>query len=106
MFEEIRDFFVFYVLPLLIIVSIIVGLVIICGFLIINTSTYKEHKRIEQEWQQKVNNCVLNEQCRPDCKLILYRDRQIHNQKVQDNQQASVMTGAMTGAIVGSMLGK
>lgn len=91
-------------------IFILIG-AIVCGFIFLCVWGYmcspmgKEQARIEQEWRQKVNDCVLNEQCRPDCKLILYRDRQIHNQKVQDNRQASVMTGAMVGGMVGASIG-
>lgn len=31
-----------------------------------------------KEWNDKVTNCVLNENYRKDCKLILYKDAQIH----------------------------
>ena len=34
-----------------------------------------------KEWNDKVTNCVLNENYRKDCKLILYRDAQIHSEK-------------------------
>lgn len=32
-----------------------------------------------KEWNDKVKNCVLNENYRNDCKLILYKDQQIHS---------------------------
>lgn len=85
--------------------AIAFGFILLCAWGYMCSPMGKEQARIEQEWRQKVNDCVLNEQCRPDCKLILYRDRQIHNQKVQDNQQASVMTGAMVGGMVGAGIG-
>lgn len=34
----------------------------------------------KKEWNNKVTNCILNENYRNDCKLILYRDAQIHYQ--------------------------
>lgn len=34
-----------------------------------------------KKWNDKVTNCVLNENYRNDCKLILYRDAQIHSEK-------------------------
>ncbi len=34
-----------------------------------------------KEWNDKVKNCVLNENYRNDCKLILYKDQQIHSSK-------------------------
>ena len=106
MFEDIKDFLICSIIPLLIIGAIIFGLIILLAYWITNTSTYKEHEQVKQEWRLKVNNCVLNENYRKDCKLILYRDAQIHNQQVQDNQQASVMTGAMVGGMVGASTGR
>lgn len=93
------------------IVDIIIGItviVIIFGGLIafimfLNHITEKSNQ-IRKEWNDKVNNCVLNENHRKDCKLILYRDAQIHNQEVQDTQITSAMTGAMVGGMVGASL--
>ena len=106
MFEDIKDFLICYLIPLLIICAIIFGLIILLAYWIMNTSMYKEHKQVKQEWRLKVNNCVLNENYRKDCKLILYREAQIHNQQVQDNQKSSVMTGAMVGSMVGVSMGR
>ena len=105
MFEDIKDFLICSIIPPLIIGAIIIGLIILLAYWVTNTSMYKEYERVEQEWRLKVNNCVLNENCRKDCKLILYRDAQIHNQQVQDNQQTSVITGAMVGGMVGASMG-
>ena len=66
------------------------------------TNYISKAAKINREWQAKVNNCVLNENYRNDCKLILYRDAQIHNQQIQNNQTANA---AATGAIVGGMVG-
>jgi hypothetical protein len=71
-------------------------------FVFSKTNFGQERMRIKQEWQQKVNDCILNENCRDDCKLILYRDAQIHNRKVEQTQQANVMTSAMIGSMIGS----
>lgn len=40
------------------------------------TIDISQNKR--KEWNDKVKNCVLNENYRNDCKLILYKDAQIH----------------------------
>lgn len=95
--EEIID----RIIGITIIVFIFGGLIALIMF--INHITEKAYQ-VRKEWNDKVNNCVLNENYRKDCKLILYRDAQIHNQQVQDNQQTSVMTGAIVGSMVGASL--
>lgn len=77
--------------------------VLIAFIMFINHIT-EEVSQVRKEWNDKVNNCVLNENYRKDCKLILYRDAQIHNQQVQDNQQTSVMTSAIVGGMIGASL--
>ena len=106
MFDSIKDYLVNLIIPALILCATILGSIILLAYLFTNTSMYKEHERVRQEWRLKVNNCVLNENYRKDCKLILYREAQIHNQQVQENQQTSVMTGAMVGGMVGASMGR
>ena len=106
MFNDIKDYIIDVITPTLIIGAIILGFIILLAYLFTNTSMYKEHEQVRQEWRLKVNNCVLNENYRKDCKLILYREAQIHNQQVQENQQTSVMTGAMVGGMVGASMGR
>lgn len=36
-------------------------------------------QNIRKEWDDKVKNCVLNANYRNDCKLILYKDAQMHS---------------------------
>ena len=74
------------------------------AFIIFINNTTEEVNQVRKEWNDKVNNCVLNENYRKDCKLILYRDAQIHNQEVKDTQTTSAMTGALVGGMVGASL--
>lgn len=53
---------------------IILGLII--GSIALFISVGISHSKTNKEWTQKVNNCVMNENSRSDCKLILYKDRQ------------------------------
>lgn len=89
----------------LLIFLILAALVILISipiiFIVSISKEIQEHKKIKNEWQQKVNSCILNENYRKDCKLILYRDVQIHNDKNARIQRDSVDTAAMTGAMVG-----
>lgn len=39
----------------------------------------REKGIIQAEWNSKVNNCVMNPNCRKDCKLILYKEQQSMN---------------------------
>lgn len=64
--------------------------------------TIDKADKIKKEWNYKVNNCVLDMNFRKDCKLILYKDMQIHNQKMQEKSQSSVFTGALVGSMVGA----
>ena len=64
----------------------------------------EEVYQVRKEWNDKVNNCVLNENYRKDCKRILYRDAQIHNEQLKDTQTTSAMTGALVGGMVGANL--
>ena len=68
--------------------------------------TIDNANKIKKEWNNKVNNCILDMNFRKDCKLILYKDMQIHNQKIQDNQQSSMITGAVVGSMVGANIRK
>lgn len=106
MFNDLKDYLIDICIPTLIISAIVLGSIILLAYLFTNTPMYKEHERVKQEWRLKVNNCVLNENYRKDCKLILYREAQINYQQVQDNQQTSVMTGAMVGSMVGASIGR
>lgn len=74
------------------------------AFIIFINNITEEINQVRKEWNDKVNNCVLNENYRKDCKLILYRDAQIHGQQVQDTQTTSAMTGALVGGMVGASL--
>lgn len=95
--EEIIDF----IINVTIIVLIFGGLI---AFIMFINNITEEVNQVHKEWNNKVNNCVLNENYRKDCKLILYRDAQIHNQEVQDTQTTSAMTGALVGGMVGASL--
>lgn len=93
------------------IVELIIGVTVIVlifggliAFIMFINHITEEASQIRKEWNDKVNNCVLNENYRKDCKLILYRDAQIHDQQVQDTQTTSVMTGALVGGMVGASL--
>lgn len=85
-----------------IIVTIIV--LIFGGLMAFIIHTSNKVGKVRKEWNDKVNNCVLNENYRKDCKLILYRDAQIHNKQVKDTQTTSAMTGALVGGMVGASL--
>ena len=81
----------------------LIGIALICAsFLgiaygISETPYFKEKERVKQEWREKVNACILDPNCRTDCKLILYRDAQINNKRIEQEQQTAVMTSAMIG---------
>lgn len=74
------------------------------GLIVFIIHTSNKVGQVRKEWNNKVNNCVLNENYRKDCKLILYRDAQIHNEQVKDAQTTSAMTGALIGGMVGASL--
>lgn len=61
---------IFCITFFVIILGLVIGIIawLICG--VIN------HSKTNKEWTQKVNNCVMNENYRPDCKLILYKGQQ------------------------------
>lgn len=61
---------IFCITFFVIILSLIIGIIV---WLIIDVINYS---KTHEEWTQKVNNCVMNENYRPDCKLILYKDQQ------------------------------
>lgn len=58
----------------LLIIALIISVML---FSIIISIDKSRNKR--KEWNDKVKNCVLNENYRNDCKLILYKDQQIHS---------------------------
>lgn len=87
--------------------SFIIGVLILIPILgiaygISETPYFKEKKRVKQEWREKVNACILDPNCRTDCKLILYRDAQINNNRIEQEQQTKIMTSAMVGSMIGS----
>lgn len=55
-------------------IALVVG-AILSGIIILAN----ESQKISTEWDNKVQNCILNENYRNDCKLILYKDQQIHS---------------------------
>lgn len=102
-----NDFIEHIVMPIVFLVvslSILAFMIYGCCFIFEKTNFVQERKRINQEWRQKVNDCVMNEYCRADCKLILYRDAQIHNRKVEQTQRTNVMTSAMVGSMIGGSM--
>lgn len=64
----------------------------------------EESNRIEKEWRQKVNACLIDRNCRKDCDLILYRDAQIHNQKVDSHNKNSAVSAGIIGGVVGASM--
>ena len=95
--EEITD----TIIDVTVIVLIFGGLI---AFIMFINNIAEEANQVHKEWNDKVNNCVLDENYRKDCKLILYRDAQIHGQQKQDTQSTSVTTGAIVGGMVGASL--
>jgi hypothetical protein len=83
-------------------VVLILAPIFLLAWGISETPYFKEKQRIRQEWREKVNACILDPNCRTDCKLILYRDAQINNQRIEQEQQTAVMTSAMIGSMIGS----
>lgn len=53
----------------------LIASVILSGIII----SIDKSRNKRKEWNDKVKNCVLNENYRNDCKLILYKDQQIHS---------------------------
>lgn len=53
----------------------LVAITILSGIII----SIDKSRNKRKEWNDKVKNCVLNENYRNDCKLILYKDQQIHS---------------------------
>lgn len=83
--------------------------IFILGIIFIPYYVYKtidKAEKIKKEWNYKVNNCVIDMNFRKDCKLIIYKDMQIHNQQIQRKQQNSIFAGAMVGSMVGSSIRK
>lgn len=94
--EEVKEY-VYALLGLVVFVLFVWVIIDFCIYV-------DEHSKIKEEWQIKVNNCVLNENSRNDCKLILYRDKQIHEKKI--NNSSSSMNGAIVGGMIGASMGK
>lgn len=58
--------------------------------------------KVSKEWNNKVNACVLDMNSRKDCKLIIYKDKQIHHQHNDNSDMATGMAlGTATGMAVG-----
>lgn len=51
----------------------LLGVLMFCSLV----ETVNDSMKRQEEWNQKVNNCVMDSNYRPDCKLILYKDQQI-----------------------------
>ena len=81
---------------------IVVFLIIYIGVLLI--LQINKSSKIKAEWNTKVNNCILNENSRNDCKLIIYRDKQIHERRIKSSSDSSAMSGAMVGGMLGSSM--
>lgn len=81
---------------------IMVFLILYLGYLLFLQIV--KSSEIKKEWNIKVNNCILNENSRNDCKLILYRDKQIHERRVKSSSDSSAMSGAMVGGMLGSSM--
>ena len=58
---------------------VIISIIFISIWLFSITPTGKDFEARHTEWQNKVNNCVMDMNSRPDCKLIIYKDNQNHN---------------------------
>ena len=79
----------------LIVFAIIAGV----GWVFDNTPKGKEIKQRNIEWKQKVENCLIDSNCRKDCALILYKDKQIQEHKrAQEIQNAIIFSGAFVGS--------
>lgn len=105
---DFRDFigaFFEFLICITAILLILVVLCIGCFYLFSLTPIYKQYDLRHKEWKTKVNNCVLDENYRPDCALILYKDKQNHN-KQTDSNMSSAMTGAIVGGMVGASIGR
>lgn len=79
----------------------------ICFLVFISFNLYdyiKRHDKINEEWRQKVNACIIDKNCRKDCELILYRDAQIHNQKVDNHNRHSAMSAGIVGGVIGASM--
>lgn len=63
-----------------------------------------DYFKMQDEWNNKVNNCVLNKSYRKDCALIIYKDKQIKHQQEIDDQNASAMNGALVGGMIGGSI--
>lgn len=64
-----------------------------------------EKTKIEKEWREKVNSCLINKNFRKDCELIIYRDIQIHNQKVDSANARRAYSAGFAGGMAGGMMG-
>jgi hypothetical protein len=93
--DLIKDFIVI-ILQITLFVSFIIGFGLWAWRII------QEKGKIKEEWQHKVNNCILDKNFRKDCELIIYRDIQIHNEKIEQNKKSSVLTGAIVGGMIGA----
>lgn len=73
MFEFIKDTVISILIVILFVLMVYFGFIKIPKYIF---NEVKKHEKTHAEWMQKVNNCVMNENYRPDCKLILYKDQQ------------------------------
>lgn len=60
-------------------------IVVLSCTVVLSVLLYKELQKDivkRQDWNNKVNNCVMNNDYRKDCKLIIYKDKQIRNKRI------------------------
>lgn len=57
---------------------LVVAILILLQIFIYFTPSYQQ---THAEWENKVNQCVLNKNSRSDCELIIYKDTQNHSNK-------------------------
>lgn len=102
-----NEFFEYAIKPIIITLFLgIIGFALIygCVWCIYQTPYMKQREIACKEWREKVNNCVLNENYRHDCRLIIYRDKQIQNERQQSRVNQAAISGSMVGAMIGSSM--
>lgn len=88
MLDTIKDGFKFIIIAIAVLLLVVCLIVFICAIVAqipIVGEFFKERDRINKEWNQKVNSCVCDSNYRKDCNLILYKDKQINENKNQDS---------------------
>lgn len=95
-----NDFW-YEIIAITIVGLIIIEVVGIFCFCFSQTTIGKDIAQRNLEWKQKVENCLIDSNYRKDCGLILYKDKQIQeNKRAQEIQSSIIFSGMFVGSSI------